>query len=173
LIVTRLYFSFVQDRPERLSTALKESDRQLCSFAALVLSSCHLPSLLRSADFFLALRAFGHFCSLLGYYDAVSIKDLPRFDCTNGYTFTEKSRSYWHSREFLRIPIWRGYRQDSVIFLLRDQPLKQTERDGVTHNFFAEPKSGYFQVICVSIFGSFHSSLRMLYMQSSLHSPLQ
>jgi len=105
LIVTCLYFSFVQDRPERFSTALKEPNRELCSFAALVLSSCHLPSLLRSADFFLALRTFGHFCSLLGYYDAVSIKDLPRLGCTNGGIIRGKSRSFWHSGDFSRIPI--------------------------------------------------------------------
>ena len=55
-----LDFSLVQDRSERFSAAFKESDRELHSFAALVFSSSHLPSLLWSANFFLAFRAFCH-----------------------------------------------------------------------------------------------------------------
>ena len=55
-----LDFSLVQDRSERFSTAFKESDRELHSFAALVFSSSHLPSLLRCTDFFLTFGTFSH-----------------------------------------------------------------------------------------------------------------
>ena len=55
-----LDFSLVQDRSERFSAAFKESDRELHSFAALVFSSSHLPSLLRSTNFFLTFGTFSH-----------------------------------------------------------------------------------------------------------------
>jgi hypothetical protein len=55
-----LDFSLVQDRPESFSTALKETNRELQSLAALVWLSNHLPSLLRSSNFSLTLRTLSH-----------------------------------------------------------------------------------------------------------------
>jgi len=80
LLVMCLYLSLAQNRPEGFSAALKESNRKFRSFATLVFSSSHLPSLLRSAYFFLTLRAFSHLRSLAGQYSMFSIKNLPHLE---------------------------------------------------------------------------------------------
>jgi hypothetical protein len=63
-----LDFSLVQHGSEAFPTTDKESDCEFSPLATLVFSAGHLPGLLRSADFFLALGTFSHNIPFLQSY---------------------------------------------------------------------------------------------------------
>jgi hypothetical protein len=72
-----LDFALVKHLPESFATALIKPDCEFGSLATLVFPASHLPSLLRFADFLLALRTFSHSAHISKCYRVNGLKHFP------------------------------------------------------------------------------------------------